>query len=172
VAPFRVRVVVAAVATATAVSVGTVVGFGTVAAAEPSTESAVASYLAEHPGGTQISDREISYASGAFVVTVVAPLGALARPDCPAGWFCFYDRVNYGYPRGQLSDCGWQDLAPYGWHNRTDSVHVNSVGTVAFITHSGTGHGGDATAFTVKGVGANPDVGANRNRVDHVYRFC
>lgn len=84
----------------------------------------VAAYLAANPGGVPINDNEISYGSGAFIVTLAPPTGTLAGvADCPTGWYCFYDRVDFGYPRGKLSSCGTQNLATWGWQYRTESVH-------------------------------------------------
>ena len=130
--------------------------------------------LAAAPGGKQISPTEVSY--GDFVVTVARTDNTSVGADCPAGWFCFYDRVNYGYPRGKLSSCGWQDLATWAWNDRTESVHYNlSTGSVSFINHGARpDHSDDRVLFSV---GASnrflSDVGAaNRNIADHVYRFC
>jgi len=134
----------------------------------------VDAYLAAHPGGLQIGTTEISYAGGTFVVTLAPPAGTLAGPDCPTGWFCFYDGVNYTYPRGKLSSCGWQDLAWWGWQNRTESVHyAMSSGTVWFISHGGSNHSGDLALFDIDtSRRARPDVSPHRNIADHVYRFC
>ncbi|GII59816.1 hypothetical protein Pth03_82050 [Planotetraspora thailandica] len=79
------------------------------------------------PGGKQTSINEVSYNNGKFVVTYALPgQRALGVADCPAGWFCFYQDINFGYPRGKLSDCGWQDLRTYGWGNRISSAD-NSI---------------------------------------------
>jgi len=128
-------------------------------------------YLAAHPGGVQINSTEISYAGGAFVVTVVRPAGTFASPDCPAGWFCFYDRTNFNYPRGKLRDCGWQDLGWWGWRDRTESVHYNlSLGSVVFINETGATDTAIFTVSTTKRTIA--DVYPNRNRADYVFRYC
>src|SRR5688500_131241 len=71
-------------------------------AALPGLDS-TAAYLAAHPGGTVTGPGEISYDGGTFVVTVEQPAHTTAWADCPSGWFCFYDRPEYGYPRGKLS---------------------------------------------------------------------
>lgn len=131
-------------------------------------------YLAAHPGGTKINDREISYGGGKFIVTVTRSVGVLAGPDCPSNWFCFYDGLNYGYPRGRLSDCGWQDLAGWGWQDRTESVHYNMTrGSVWFQNHLSGGHGNDVNLFNV-GVSlrTRSDVSPYRNMADHVNRSC
>src|SRR4051794_7726359 len=67
-------------------------------------QTKITAYLAGHPGGTQINAREISY--GALIVTVTNDIGATAVADCPSGWFCFYEGINYTYPRGKLAGCG------------------------------------------------------------------
>lgn len=131
-------------------------------------------HLAAYPGGQQISPTEVSYAGGSFVLAFEAPVGTTASPDCSSGWFCFYDRINYGYPRGQLSSCGWQDLASWGWHDRTEAVHFNiSSGSVSYLNHTTAGHGGDPYLFSVSAsVRTDNDVSPYRNMADHVNRYC
>ncbi|MGI5183061.1 peptidase inhibitor family I36 protein [Dactylosporangium sp. CA-152071] len=140
------------------------------AAAAPVTAGA-ASYLAEHPGGTVVGANEISYDGGRFVVTLAPPAPSPehvdAYVDCPSGWFCFYDRADFGYPRGKLSSCGWQSLATYGWQDRVESAYYNlSRGSVQFFDY-GTG------LFSV-GVGYRSIdfVGGATNRATDVYRYC
>ncbi|GAB3839318.1 peptidase inhibitor family I36 protein [Dactylosporangium cerinum] len=136
------------------------------AAAAPVRPGAAA-YLAAHPGGTLVGANEISYAGGTFVVTIEPPEHTTAYADCPAGWFCFYDRPDFGYPRGKLSSCGWQSLAPYGWQDRVESAYYNlSRGAAQFFDY-GTG------LFTV-GVGYRSIdyVGSAMNRSTDVYRYC
>ena len=135
----------------------------------------VEEYLAKYPGGVRINATEISYGGGIFVVTVTRGTGVQASPDCPSGWFCFYEDINYGYPRGKLSSCGWQDLAWWSWHDRTESVHYNlSTGSVSFLNHApGTSHANDTHLFDVStSLPTRPDVSPYRNMADHVYRFC
>ena len=145
------------------------------AAAYPELNAATAAYLATHPGGVPLDSNEISYSGGTFVVTVTPPLGPSFYPDCPAGWFCFYQYTYYGYPRGRLSSCGWQDLATWGWQNRVESAYYNLLnGATSFIQHSpGTSHIQDYTLFTI-GVGLRGivDVAPYRQMADYVYRYC
>ena len=132
-------------------------------------------HLAAYPGGTQINATEISYAEGKFVITFAPPEMSTQAADCPSSWFCFYDQVNFGYPRGKLSDCGWQDLAWWGWQDRTESVHYNfSAGSVSYLQHGGAAdHSSDYTLFGVSSaVRTDSDVAPYRNMADHVYRFC
>ncbi|GAA1581037.1 peptidase inhibitor family I36 protein [Actinoplanes couchii] len=135
-----------------------------------SVQGVVDGYLRAHPGGKQTSDRDISYADGTFIVTVARPDAiTLAAADCPSGWYCFYDGINYTYPRGRLSSCGWQDLATWGWRNRIESAHYNmSSGTVAFLHENGAT---DTRLFTV-GTSSRTlaNAGTNSNRADYVSR--
>ncbi|HEX6684552.1 MAG TPA: hypothetical protein VF062_17240 [Candidatus Limnocylindrales bacterium] len=148
-------------------------------ATPPNVQAQINAHLRSYPGGVQTGPAEVSYDNGVFVMTFVRPEsqpGTAGTADCPGGWFCFYDYINFGYPRGKLSDCGWQDLARWGWQNRTESVHYNqSSGSVAFLNHAAgvTHHTHDVAVF---GVGTNPrtiaDVSPNRNTADHVQRYC
>jgi hypothetical protein len=91
------------------------------------------------------------------------------------GWFCFYDNINYGYPRGKLSSCGWQDLATWGWQNRVASAYYQlGNGSTAFLNHvPGTNHAYDQVLFTIdvvsRGIG---DVYPYRDMADYMYRSC
>ncbi|GII92189.1 peptidase inhibitor family I36 protein [Sinosporangium siamense] len=85
------------------------------------------------PGGKQTSRNEVSYDNGKFVVTYALPgQRALGVPDCPSGWFCFYEHINFGYPRGRLSDCGQQYLGDYGWNYRVSSVDNSTTSSVHY----------------------------------------
>src|SRR5688572_20780788 len=107
---------------AAAAVIATIGGPAPAATKTPPVQEQINAHLAAYPGGKQIGPHEISYANGQFVMTFVRTGPAIAAPDCPWGWFCFYDQISYGYPRGKLSSCGWQDLANWGWQNRTESV--------------------------------------------------
>jgi hypothetical protein len=127
----------------------------------------ITTYLATHPGGTRLNDNEISYGGGTFIVTLTRPTGTLGVPDCPVGWFCFYDGVNYAYPRGKLSDCGTQNLATWGWQYRVESAHYNlSKGSTTFLYNN--------TSLFQIGVNnrAIPDVAPYRNWANLVHRLC
>jgi len=138
-------------------------------------QAQIDAHLRAYPGGVQTGPTEITYDNGVFVMTFVrSEVSAEGLADCPWGWFCFYDFINYGYPRGKLSDCGWQDLAQWGWSNRTESAHYNMAsGSVAFINHSGQNHAFDVSVF---GVGTSEpnlaDTYPYRNTADHVQRYC
>ncbi|WP_344053944.1 peptidase inhibitor family I36 protein, partial [Planotetraspora silvatica] len=86
------------------------------------------------PGGKQTSLNEVSYDNGKFVVTYALPgqQVALGVADCPSGWFCFYENINFGYPRGKLSSCGRQDLATWGWRDRISSVDNSTTSSVDY----------------------------------------
>jgi hypothetical protein len=142
----------------------------------PTVQSKVDAEMAAHPGGKQTGPNQITYAGG-LIVTVVppSPNTTQPKPDCPAGWFCFYDFVSFGYPRGQLSSCGWQDLATWKWQDRTESVHNNLPGgSVVYINHAAgtSAHGSDVRLFEVGARQSIADLGGNKNIADHVYRYC
>lgn len=109
------------------------------APATPATSARVSAYLSAHPGGQPLNDNEISYGDGALIVTLTAPTAALGTPDCPSGWFCFYEYPGYGYPRGKLSSCGVQELSTWDWEFRVESAHfMRPSGRVAFLYYGTT----------------------------------
>ncbi|GAA4446544.1 hypothetical protein GCM10023170_026840 [Phytohabitans houttuyneae] len=135
-------------------------------------QAKVDAYMKAHPGGVQVGAADIAYSGGTFVVTVVRTNAlTAATPDCPSGWYCFYDGTNYTYPRGKLSDCGAQDLGTWGWRNRTASVHYRSAtGSVTFINETGATDTALFTASTTRRT--IPDVAPYRDMADYVYRTC
>jgi len=138
-------------------------------AAAPSVQGQINAQLAAYPGGIQINATEVSYGGGRFVITFARSGGAttLATADCPSGWYCFYDGVNYTYPRGRLSDCGYQDLGTWGWRNRVDSAYYNlSRGSTAFVENSG------LVLFVVSTVVRGLPKVAYPNQADYVMRTC
>jgi hypothetical protein len=135
------------------------------AAAAP-VDAGVAAYLAAHPGGRPLGGADIGYGGG-LIVTVAAPPRQDALVDCPSGWFCFYDRPAYGYPRGKLSSCGWQSLATWGWQDRVESAYYNlSRGSVQFLD------GGYGLFQIGVGYRAIADTSPYRNMATDVYRYC
>ncbi|MBY8872332.1 hypothetical protein K7640_10825 [Micromonospora sp. PLK6-60] len=124
-------------------------------------------YLAAHPGGVPVSANEISYGDGAVLVTLRPPVGVYALADCPWGWYCFYDRPDFGYPRGKLSSCGRQNLADWQWQFRIGSAHYNMASGSATFYYN------DTALFSV-GVG-NPvraDAAPWRDWANYVNRRC
>ena len=157
----------------------TLVAIPTAAVAGPASRAPMsdraAAYLAAHPGGQRLNANEVSYGGGTFVVTLAGPASTIASVDCPAGWFCFYEQTGYGYPRGKLSSCGWQDLAWWGWQDRVESAYYNLLnGATVFIHHTpGTSHAQDYRLFQIDVVNRGiPDVYPYRNMADYVYRYC
>jgi Peptidase inhibitor family I36 len=128
------------------------------------------------PGGKQTSVNEVSYDGGRFVVTYALPNAITGYPDCPSGWFCFYDGYNWGYPRGRLSSCGWQDLAWWGWNDRTNSIDNSTGSWIQYIQHwdygnPANGHRYDYTLFWNDPWAAYSSV-PYPNMADHVSRYC
>jgi hypothetical protein len=132
-----------------------------------STAPAVQAYLAAHPGGVPLNSNEISYDGGRFVVTLTRPVNTLAGADCPSGWFCFYERPSFGYPRGRLSDCGSQDLSNWNWQYRTESAHymLSSGRTVFFYNSTALFEVGSANR-------TRSDAAPYRNWANRVHRYC
>ncbi|WFE33948.1 hypothetical protein [Micromonospora sp. WMMD975] len=124
-------------------------------------------YLAAHPGGVPVGANEISYGDGALLVTLRAPAGTYATADCPLGWYCFYDRPDFGYPRGKLSDCGRQNLATWQWQFRVASAHYNiPSGSVTFYYNQ-------TALFTVSARSrVLADAGPDRDWANYVNRPC
>lgn len=171
--PQQVRFLAAAVIAATALMAPT--PSSALPPTGPNVQAQIDAHLAEHPGGKQINATEVSYANGAFVISFVRTGQSTDGPNCPRGWFCFYDHLNYGFPMGKLSSCGWQDLAWWGWNDRTESAYYNlPYGSVTFINHGAyPNHSDDDPIFSLntsrRGLG---DVAPYRNAADHVYRSC
>src|SRR5262249_51077059 len=127
----------------------------------------ITGYLATHPGATPFGDNEVAYLGGAVVVTRNQTSGTPAGADCPAGWFCFYDRANFGYPRGRLSGCGYHDLGAWFWRTRIGSVHNNTSTAVVFYD----GIRGAARWLFTAGPGeARSSVAPHQNQADFVIR--
>ncbi|MEV5721155.1 peptidase inhibitor family I36 protein [Amycolatopsis mediterranei] len=93
--------------------------------------------MGAHPGGVQTAPDEISYDGGRFVITVARP-GQQAALSCPAGWYCFWDGLNFTGNRGKLSSCGTQALAQWNWQNRIKSVY-NRTGDYVYFWDYATG---------------------------------
>lgn len=127
-------------------------------------------HLQQAPGGRQTAPNEITYGDDTFVVTYAMPnQRLLASPDCENGWFCFYDGGAYGYPRGKLSDCGFQDLGDFGWSDRTSSVDNGTSSNVRYYNHRDSG---DEYMFT-NNAGQHGRLSSEyTNRADHVVRVC
>lgn len=147
------------------------------APATPSVQAQIHAQLAAHPGGVQINATEVAYDNGRFIITFARPAGVTVNViigDCPTGKFCFYDKPDYGYPRGALADCAWQDLNWYGWSDRTESAYFNKAsGQIQFLDHAGgTSHTGDPVLWTLtvkqRGLATVPYP----NRADHTQGTC
>ncbi|KUL41701.1 peptidase inhibitor family I36 protein [Actinoplanes awajinensis] len=167
-----------------AVLAGLTVPIGGAAQAAPSQDAALAKapnaavrqqmrdQLDRAPAGKVTGPAQITYGNGAFVVDFAPEVGAtgaaaLAAPNCPQYWVCFYDLTNYGYPRGKLQDCGQQDLATWGWRNRANSAHNN---------HTASSQLWDVDAYIgyvdlARGE-ALADFGTAKNRVDLININC
>ncbi|WP_345535044.1 peptidase inhibitor family I36 protein [Phytohabitans rumicis] len=162
----------------TAIFAALVIVFSVAVPAAPAADGAVQkqidSHLLKYPGGKQINATEISYGDGMLVMTFVRSAGIFAAADCPSGSFCYYDGINFNYPRVRTSTCAWQDLAWSGWHDRTESVHFNKAGSVAFLNHGAVpSHTSDRVLFSLSAsVRTKADVIPYRNMADHIQPTC
>lgn len=142
-------------------------------------QAQIDAHLKRAPGGKQINENEISYGDGRFVVTFALPgqdsgtdHRKLNASDCnTTGWYCFYDGINFTYPRGRLSDCGWQDLDDFGWSDRTESVAQPPYEWyVLYLNHLDSG---DQTIFWTDDLwNEDSDVSPYRNMADHADKWC
>jgi hypothetical protein len=125
------------------------------------------------PGGEQTDLNEVSYRGAKFIVSYPMPGESISGwPDCPLYWFCFYDHPTWGKPRGQLSDCGWQDLNTFGWSDRVESYDHSLVGSnVTYTNHTSGGHGRDVPLWSAA-AGTVSDTVPHPNKADHVEFFC
>jgi hypothetical protein len=123
--------------------------------------------LTSHPGGTPISSNEISYQEGTLIISLQRQAGIAGTPDCPRGWFCFYDRPSFGYPRGKLSGCNWQNLATWGWQYRVESAQYNFASGSVYYYENNTYLFQTSAADSVRS-----DASPYRNRATRVYRSC
>jgi hypothetical protein len=148
---------------------------------EEELQAQIDAHLARAPGGVQINENEISYDGGRFIMTFAKPGQQVgtdptvqASSDCTFAWYCFYDGINFTYPRGRFSDCGWQDMSAWGWHDRTESVAQNLLGTwIQYLNHTTGGHGNDVHLFFTDTLFEEiPDVAPYRNMADHGVRHC
>lgn len=59
--------------------------------------------LAYNPSGTVISDNEVSYDNGHFIVTVPTPGAVPAYAGgCPSGWLCIFSGADYTVHEGRV----------------------------------------------------------------------
>ena len=137
---------------------------------DPVVRAQMADQLRRAPAGKMTGPSQITYDNGKFVVDFAPDAGSTARlgtPNCPTNWVCFYDGTNYGYPRGKLQDCGQQDLATWGWRNRTNSAHDHHGASADFWDVES-----DFDGFWVDSGQAIADVGSAKNKVDLIYINC
>jgi hypothetical protein len=102
-------------------------------------------------------------------VAAVVFLSAVANPAGTAN-------ADDDLPRGKLSDCGWQDLKTWGWHDRAESVHNRSGSDVRYEGHFDFGDPANGHTFDDENLFENKNGVAMANisppnSADHVYRF-
>ncbi|QKW36269.1 peptidase inhibitor family I36 protein [Actinomadura sp. NAK00032] len=120
-------------------------------------------------GGTQTGPTEVTYGNGA--AKVVFQKNVAGTPNCPSGWYCFYQQKNWEDRRLQFQDCGGtQSLEDYGFKNQATSWHNNSTNKVTVYdrdTDPWTTLWGMTASSSSSFVGASAD-----NRADLFYTEC
>ncbi|TDD33088.1 hypothetical protein E1287_20530 [Actinomadura sp. KC06] len=120
-------------------------------------------------GGVQTGPAEVSYGGG--TAKVVFQTNVAGTPNCPSGWYCFYQEKNWDGRRLQFQDCGGsQSLEDYGFKNQASSRHNNS-------RHKVTVYDRDTDPWTTLWVmtarSSSSYVGASAdNRADLFYTEC
>ncbi|WP_282697740.1 peptidase inhibitor family I36 protein [Streptomyces sp. CC208A] len=138
--------------------------------------------MARTPGGKQIGVNQIAWRGGKAVMTlplpgeaqaraVNEPLGTLGTPNCSYLWTCLYEHSNYDGRRLTWSDCNFENLANWGFNDKTSSWHNNqSRGTKSYV-YNWTGSSW-ALLWSSTAPSASSYVGsANNDRADGI-RVC
>lgn len=129
--------------------------------------------MAMTPGGKQIGVNQVSWRDGKVVMTfplpgekkaraVNEPLGALGTPNCSYLWTCLYEHANFDGRRLTWSDCNFENLADWGFNDKTTSWHNNqSRGTQTHV-YNWTGSSW-ALLWTSTAPSSSSNVGAANN---------
>ncbi len=94
--------------------------------------------LATTPGGRQIGVNQVAWRGGKAVMTfplpgekrartVNEPVGTLGTPNCSYAWTCLYEHRNFEGRRLTWSDCNFENLANWGFNDKTTSWHNNQT---------------------------------------------
>jgi hypothetical protein len=96
----------------------------------------IAQLLREHPGGVQINEDQIAWNDGNVVLSIPsspppqsqdesssvdADISINAASDCPAGWFCLWQDINFTNRRLQFRDANCQNLTNFGFNDLASS---------------------------------------------------
>ena len=113
------------------------------------------------------------------VANIVRDIPAWCASDatvhgCPAGWFCFYDDINFNAGtsgrRLQFQSCGLQNLTDFGFNDDASSW-VNNTGSTVDVFKDTGGRGGrlwhEAANSSSAFVG-----GANNDQASSFRRNC
>ncbi|MFJ6798223.1 hypothetical protein [Streptomyces sp. NPDC091268] len=106
--------------------------------------------LALVPGGKRIGLNQAAWRGGKAVMTwplpgeakaraVDEPSVALGSPNCAYGWTCLYEHANFDGRRLTWSDCAFENLADWGFSDKTTSWHNNQSGGAVTSVFNWTG---------------------------------
>ncbi|OEJ24875.1 hypothetical protein BGM19_26130 [Streptomyces agglomeratus] len=136
--------------------------------------------LATTPGGEQTGVNEISWRGGKAVMTfplpgekraraVNEPLGALGTPNCNYAWTCLYEHANFDGRRLTWSDCNFENLANWGFNDKTTSWHNNQTRGTQTHVYNWTGSSW-ALLWTSTAPSSSSNVGsANNDKADGLW---
>ncbi|MDR6596376.1 hypothetical protein ACFFSW_27015 [Saccharothrix longispora] len=137
---------------------------------------AVDAQLRLTPGGTRTAADEVSWHGGKVVMTWRPPAdgGVVPLVTCRSEGWCFHEHsdFNEGSSSGRtlwFQDCNWQDLADWGFSDKTSSWQNRSGNTIKVINHASgkTGHGSDGTLFRMSPKSSARSIGSNNDKADH-----
>lgn len=107
-------------------------------------------YLRDHPGGTLVSEHEVTYPDGSGFVAVEA--GTYALSQCGSGQFCMWTATNYTgsftYVTGSGVDRTLSGRVLSLWNNRNSAARLfNGAGTSSLCYTAGTKQASVPTAY-------------------------
>ncbi|GGV45844.1 hypothetical protein GCM10010182_82460 [Actinomadura cremea] len=167
-----IRTIAVTGATIGALTVGSALTSSSAVASTPGTsvQKQVDDQIRRH-GGKQTSPGEVSYNAGAVKLVIPGASARAGTPNCPGGWYCFYESEFYEGRRLQFQDCGTnQSLTDYGFGNSASSWHNNSTNTVEVYDRDVTPF---VTLWREGPISSASAVGATfDDRADFFYTYC
>lgn len=136
--------------------------------------------LATTPGGKQTGVNQVSWRGGKAVMTfplpgekqaraVNEPAGALGTPNCSYAWTCLYEHSNFDGRRLTWSDCNFENLADWGFNDKTTSYHNNQTRGTQTHVYNWTGSSW-ALLWTSTAPSSSSNVGsANNDKADGLW---
>lgn len=117
---------------------------------DPSSADLAQEYLRDHPGGTLVSDHEVSYPDGSGFVAM--DVGVFSLSQCTSGRFCMWSATNYTgsytYVTGSGVTRTLSGTVSSLWNNRSTAARLfNGAGTSSLCYPAGTKQASVPTAY-------------------------